>query len=253
MRHYCLIFFILLMQLSPLVGQRSFERLIRSDDHQELQIGDVYDLYSDSINTSRDFINGKEYENYYNPVYTNPLLRPAEQHSATIFIKGKKYENLILQYDTFLDEVIYRDQNRLINNTFYKIELNKGMVDAFILEFSDDYMQFKYIEIPGHVESKLKSGFYEVLYDGGSQFIIKHQSYLTKEGGRDIYKYSPKNYVRIHDVYYKFKTRRSLLRLFGSHTREVKKYLRTNNIYFRDANKFQIAGIIRYYDSLTTP
>ena len=57
--------------------------------------------------------------------------------------RSRRYNNLILQYDTFLDEVVYTDTSRTMNYRFPEIALNKDIVEGFNLYFEDDSLHFQ--------------------------------------------------------------------------------------------------------------
>jgi len=50
---------------------------------------------------------------------------------------------MTLQYDTFLDEVIYTDTSRTINYMFPQIALNKDIVEGFNLYLENDSLIFR--------------------------------------------------------------------------------------------------------------
>jgi|GEM_PF-984482 len=208
--------------------------------------------YSEKIEAPKEFINGKEYESYYARSKSKPLLLPDKKRSASIFTRTRRYNNLTLQYDTFLDEAIYTDTSRTINYSFPKIALNKDIVEGFNLYFEDDSLIFRYFRLPDCVKNKLKEGFYEVAYQGKSKYVIKHTSSFYVREGLNEYKYAPENYISTGDVFYRVKNKRSLLKLFGEKSGEIKKYLHLSRIRIRQADKNQFVSIMKFYDSLIT-
>jgi hypothetical protein len=206
--------------------------------------------YSEKIEAPREFINGKEYESYYTRSTSKPLLFPAKKRTSTVFTRTRRYDNLTLQYDTFLDEVIYTDTSRTINYSFPKIALNKDVVEGFNLYLEDDSLIFKYFRLPECSRNNLKEGFYEVAYLGKSKYVIKHTSSFYVREGLNEYKYSPENYFSVGDVFHRVKDKRSFLKLFGEKSGEVKKYIHLNRIRIRQADRNQFVSILKFYDSL---
>ena len=208
--------------------------------------------YSARVETPKEFINGKEYEPYYLRSKSKPVLLPDKERTATLFTKTRKYSNLSLQYDTFLDEVIYTDTSRTINFRFPQIALNKDIVEGFNLYFDRDSMVFKYFAAPECTKVNLTEGFYEIVYTGESKYIIRHISSFYVREGLNEYKYTPENYISVGDMYYRVKSKGSLLKLFGDKSGEMKKYLHMSRIRIKQADKNQIANILKFYDSLLT-
>ena len=216
------------------------------------QIEYIRNSYYGKIEAPREIINGKEYESYYNKSKNKPLLYSDKVRTASIITKTRRYNNITLQYDTFLDKVIYTDHSMTINNMFPQIALNKNNIDGFNLYFQDDSLIFRYLRLPECSAYNLKEGFYEIAYQGKTKYVIKHVSYFYVREGLNEYKYSPQNYISMGDKFYKIKSRRTLLRLFGEKSGEVKRFLHLFRIRIRQADKNQIVSVLKFYDSLVT-
>lgn len=218
----------------------------------EKQIQYIKSAYSAKIEAPKEIINGKEYESYFRQSKNKPLLFPDKKRTATLFTKTRQFNNLTLQYDTFLDEVIYTDTHRTLNYIYPQIALNKYIVDGFNLYFEDDSLKFRYFNIDECKKNNLNEGFYEVAYQGRSKFIIRHKSSLYERDGLNEYKYFYEYYISSGGVFIKVKNKKNFLSLFGEKTAEVKKYMHTSHIKIRRADKNQIARVLKFYDSLFT-
>jgi hypothetical protein len=216
-------------------------------DQQET---DLKELYSSKVETPKEFLNGKEYESYYSRVKAKPLLFYEKNRSASIITKTRQYNNLTLQYDTYLDEVIYSDTSRTLNFRFPQIALNKDIVDEFYLYFEDDILHFINYREPEASLLNLKEGFYELVYESGCIFVIRHESAEYLREGRKNYKYSPGYYISSGEKFSTFKNRKTFLRLFGNKTEDVKRFIKTAGIKVGRADKSQIVSILKFYDSL---
>jgi hypothetical protein len=208
-------------------------------------------LYSDRVENPKEFINGKEYEPYYLRSEFKPLLLPNKNRTASIFTRTRRYDNLTLQYDTYLDEVIYTDTSKTINFIFPQIALNKDIIDGFNLNFEDESLIFKYFSLPECYEKNLKEGFYEVAYEGKTSYLIKHKSSIYERQGVKNYKYTPENFISKGGVYYKVNSRKSLLRIFAEKSREIKIFLNSEGIKMNSVNKDQILSVVKFYDYLS--
>ena len=216
----------------------------------DLETINIHSLYSGRIEAPQELINGKEYEPYYTRSKFKPLLFADLSRNASIITGSRRYDNLTLQYDTFLDEVIYTDTSRTINYMFPQIALNKNIIDGFNLYFQNDSIIFKYFRLPELLDENLNEGFYEVVYEGNSRFIIKHESTFYVREGLDNYKYSPKKYISTGNEFRKIKNARDFIRLFGENSGDIKQYLQLTGIKIKKADKSQIIGVLKYYDSL---
>lgn len=214
------------------------------------QLKYIRDQYSQKLINPNEIIYGKEYVSYYVRSAQKPLLMNKVKRRATLFTSIRKYTNVDLQYDTFLDEVILTDTSRIVNFSYPMIALNKDIIYGFNLYFENDSMNFKYLRTPWCSENNLKEGFYEIAYQGKSQYFIKHLStYFTREGLNE-YNYSPENYISTGGKFFKISGKESLLKLFGDKSGEIKKFMHSSGIRIRQADKGQYISILKYYDSL---
>jgi len=230
-------------QNSNLKDKNSSKGSVKMDDRSltERQIDYIQKTYSAEIETPKELINGKEYESYYTRSQSKPLLFADRKRTSTIITPSRRYTNLILQYDTFLDEVVYTDTSRTINYRFPEIALNKNS------------LHFHYFRQPECTRRNIKEGFYEVAYQGKSEYLIRHTSSYYVREGRNEYKYAPENYISVGDVFYRIKSKAGVLKLFADKSVEVKKFLHINRIRIRQAGKNEFVSIVKFYDSLTRP
>ena len=207
-------------------------------------------LYYQIVATPKDIINGKECLPYSFRHETTPFFYSKDKLNATLDVNHRLYKNIKIQYDTFLDELIYTDPSRIVNNEFPRIDLNKDIIDGFSLFINGDSINFRHFRFPENQTKKLEDGFYEVVYEGTTLFIIKHRSLLYNKQGFNEYKYSPKRYAIIGDKFYKLRNKKSLILIAGDHSREIKEFLHKSKIRVRKAGKDQIVEALKYYDSL---
>jgi hypothetical protein len=207
-------------------------------------------MYFQTFATSNNLIDGKEYFNYAYRSKTSPLLYSARTFSAILYKDGRKYDNINLQYDTYIDEVLYLDTSRVIKYQFPRIVLNKNAIDGFILIDGRDSMIFRHLRFLNDREKKTDEGYYEVGYDGPSKFLIRHRSTLYFSEAINEYKYSPENLILKDGIYYKVRNKKELLNLFVSRSKEIHSFLRKNRIKVRKASRQEIAETLKYCDAL---
>jgi len=251
-----LLFFLVTNPLKGQNGNLLNSRSLNNSGDNRLQSNsiqqktDIKKLYFSKVETPKEFLNGKEYESYYSRVKAKPLLFYEKKRTASIITKTRQYNNLTLQYDTYLDEVIYSDTSITLNFRFPQIALNKDIVDEFYLYFEDEILLFKNYREPEASLINLKQGFYELVYEDGCKFVIKHESKEYLREGRNNYKYSPKYFISTGKEFTTFKNKKTFLRLFGNKSEEVKRYIKTSGIKVGRADKSQIVSILKFYDSL---
>ena len=215
------------------------------------QIDYLSELYSKTIGTDDELINGRDYIPYYFRSKFKPLLFSDEAHSGSVTMSGRKYSNIKLKYDTYTDEIIYCDTARTYNYRLYEVSLNKESVDCFELYYYGDTLRFKHLR-SGTFEN-LPEGFYEVVYDQKCQFLIRHSSIVHERNGIDEYFYTPAGYINVGGGYTKIKSLRQFSKLFGTESDDVKKFITKSGINIRKADKNQVLSVLKYYDSQAIP
>jgi hypothetical protein len=212
----------------------------------------LYKLYLGRIEPIYEMINGREYFPYYFRSVIKPILFFDKNHSSSITISGIKFERVVLDYDDYKDEVIFKDSTRFLNGFPLKVSLNKDNVDGFVFYFNHDTVFFKHIRKGINSNLDLQDGYYEVVYDRWSEYLIKHKSIIQGRNGYDDYLYRPIGYVNIGNGFSKINTKKEFLKLFGDKSREIKKYIKESGINIHKADKEQIKSVLKFYDRLRT-
>jgi hypothetical protein len=231
-----------------LTSSSNFENISTTDLYR-LQKGYLEKIYFNSVTAPNELINGKEYQPYYYKSGTNPLLNFKSNRTATLFFRDMQFKNLSLHYDTYLDEVIYTDNNRIVDGRCPQIALNRDIIKGFNLYFDNDSLIFRYFQFPEKDAEKMKNGFYEVAYDGKTTFLIRHRSTLYNKEGLDKYEYSPERYILSGDKWFKITSQKSFLKIFGNREQEISDILHKSKVRVPKAAKAQLVQILRNYDS----
>ena len=205
------------------------------------------DLYYSSISTRDILINGKEYIAYFARSATSPLLYRTTNRKASIYVGKRIFNGVNLQYDTYLDELIYTDTTRLIGNQFPFISLNKRNIDRFILYFPSQTMEFRFFDFPESQENALKDGYYEVVTE---DYIIRHTSRLYRKDSGNEYEYFPGNYIRKGESWIQISRKKDIENLSAEHFHSIVSWLSKNGIKIRKITKTQMVAFIGYLHSL---
>jgi len=214
---------------------------------QEWLIG----YYLKKTGSPREFIDGKDYYPYYLRSRNTPLLRADEDRSASLTINGRRYNNIVLQYDTYTDDVIYTDDSLIYDNQVRYVALNSNKISQFELYFKSDTLLFRYFSKYSDTTFNLQDGFYEVVRDMSTGYIIKHVSTTSISFNKTVeYRYAPVSYIRISDGFSMIISRKQFISLFGYRSEEIRHFLRQKKIRIPKADKRQITDVLKYYESL---
>lgn len=218
--------------------------------------GDWLQSYLKQTGSERSFIYGREYYPYYYRSRRSPILRSDERRTASLTFCGRTYDKLILQYDTFTDEVIYTYDSLVFGNKIRKVSLNRYYVSSFNLFFRSDTMHFRFLTKRNDSTFNLSDGYYEVVHDSRTRYIVRHESYRLRLLGApgqyalEDYQYQPCGYIDTGDGYQKITSRRQFLKLLSPYSAEIRRFLRSNKISIRNPDKQLVSEVLKYFEQL---
>jgi len=207
-------------------------------------------IYAIRTGTEHAFINGTEYFPYHYRAKHKPLLHYGEERSAEIIVSGRKYIGIVLQYDTYSDEVIFSEMDNDFGKNLYHISIKRDLIGGFTLLFRTDTLRFRYLT-PAETGGEVPPGFYEVAYEGPTGYIIRHRSVVHQRNGIDEYYYSPVGYIKTPLGYSRITSGSKFFKLFGKNQEEMKKLVDLQGIKLRRAGKREMIRLLQAYDNRT--
>jgi len=222
----------------------------RFSNDEKKELSRLYALYSGGSNISYELIRGREFFPYYIHSVTTPVLFYGEKYSCAVMADGNMYKDIFLEYDTYRDRVIYIDTCGQFKTSSVLLLCNTGSIDGFELYKGNDTLKFSFLDSNDFDGFNLTRGYYEVVYNGSSKYLIRHISYSYDVRAVTEYNYSPEKYISTGAGFVKFKTTRQFLRVFGDKSGYIREYLRDNGINIRKAGKGEIVSVLKYYDGL---
>jgi hypothetical protein len=236
--------------LSAFVTGQTPENNTEISQTGDQQKNNLYRLYFESVTIPKEIINGKEYLPYNIHGRTTPLLFSGQVFNTTLRLKTREYKNIRLQYDTYLDELIYTDTSRFIDNQYPRIALNKDIIEGFSFFLPGQTMNFRYLKFPENKDNNLENGFYEIAYDGDTRLIIKHKSIQYNYQALNEYKYSPERYVLIGETFTGIQNNKVFLSMFGEKSGEISEFLKNSRIRIKNAGKDDLIKVLEYIDTI---
>jgi hypothetical protein len=205
------------------------------------------DFYK-KIGAQSRLYNGMQYDAYDPHIKGNACYNDVDSlHAGSVFYDGYQYNNVKMLYDIYKDELVI-----LIYNQFMRISLISDKVRDFDLL----NQHFIYVKNDPANSNSLKTGFYGDLYDGKIQVLSKKTKSIqnsTDYTGNIIPYFSPAKdyYLFRNGKYYTVNSQGAFLDVLNDHKKEVKQFIKSNNIRFKKAPEQAMAAIAAYYDHLT--
>jgi len=117
-------------------------------------------------------------------------------------------------------------------------------------------MHFRFLTKRNDSTFNLSDGYYEVVYDSRTKYIVRHASYRLKLLGApgqyaiEDYQYHPYCYIDTGEGYQKITSRRQFLKLLSPYSAEIRRFLRSNKISIRNPDKKLVSDVLKYFEQL---
>lgn len=204
--------------------------------------------YNTAIGEQSHLYNGPEYEFYDPTIKGNAYVFDNKSFTTgSVRYGAAVYRDIPMLYDLNKDVVVV-----LLYNHFTKFSLLSERVPEFWL------LNHHFIRLNTDSTGKaaLATGFYDQLYQGRKIGIIvkRAKSIQTSTGNNTVESYFSETkdyYVKKEGNYFSFSGKGGLLDIFKDKKKELRKYIRTNDIDFRENFERAVVNVATYYDQLT--
>lgn len=204
-------------------------------------------LYEDRVSEQSHLINGTSYHKVQ--LLHNNRSKIEEAHpyysfewtQGAVLYDGEWYSATLL-YDVSSDNLIMQTTPPL-----RQILLVREKVEEFRL--GDRH----FVKLSG--ENSLVEGFYEAIYDNNAKVFVRTKKTFERVVGYDVetpYRYLTKttHYIKKDGNYYNVNSKGSVLKVFSSQKSQLRAFLRSQSMSFKDNRTFLIGEMARYYDQL---
>jgi hypothetical protein len=198
---------------------------------------------SDSIDIQLLY-NGMAWRNLYYKIKGDQFLFSTEFMTGSVTVEGKTFNNLLLKYDIFNDELLAITDHGII------LQLNKEMIDLFTMKYQDQIFNFKKLDADS---LNSLSGYVNVLYDGGTSLYVKYKKeilLLAIENKYDMFNQINRIFVEKNGEIFKVDSKGELLKLLEDQKHQVRSFIRSNKIRISRKNPDSFKPVIEYYDKL---
>ncbi len=200
------------------------------------------DAYFRALGPELGLYNGVSYKEFiqHNNDEGQPYFETDQWVEGEIYYNGMRYENVPLLYDVVNDKVVIDHSG--------KLELISEKVKYFILNGH----RFFRLTIP-NTNSLIRTGFFELLYDGQSKLYAKWQKKRVEViEVRDIQaRYEDQNriYIKKENKFHVVKTKSSVLQVLEDKKAILQRYCKENHLKFKDHRIESIAKMMAFYES----
>jgi hypothetical protein len=205
----------------------------------------IIDYFNEAIADQSEIYNGAEYQSPL-PAYKGSVYFQDKNYCTPgiISYNGTRYKNIPVLYDVFNDIMVAAARN---NSSNYILRSEK-VSDVYL---SDHH----FIYISAQNTGNLTPGFYDQLYSGKTQVLIKRiktiKNNITSQGVEVVYKDYSDIYIKKGNTSYQVNSKGSVLDIFKDKKKELNQFLGNNKIRYNDNKEASVVKLAYYYDQIT--
>ncbi|HSZ34909.1 MAG TPA: hypothetical protein VK772_16450 [Puia sp.] len=197
------------------------------------QLGDQSRLFNGSLYAGLDLTFQKG----------SPFFLSDKPSAGSVVYDSIYYPNLAIFYEDYRQTLVVVDHA-------FPLRLINEKVSAF--NIADHHFEYVFSDLNRGIAT---AGFYEVLYNGRSR-LLKHTSkkirevLSTSEGLRRYMDEFNDYYIKGRSSYFNVSSKRELFKFVGVHKKEIQRFIRKNNLDFRDDKDNTLSKVAAYYDQI---
>lgn len=228
--------------LQQLYGQTLSEPLASSASSYEYTLS----LYNRAVKSQSLIYNGPEYNEPNLPTKGHPYFINDFMEEGSVNYEGELYDEIPLLYDLIKDRVIIEHYDQ--SGRGVQLELHADR----IVEFSLYGHRFR--RISADSTNNVRSGFYDVLYDGPIKVLAKRRKKVnesvTNDGVELQYKSNDQHLIFYNGSYYYVNGKAGLLKVLKDKKKDLSQYIKKSQVDFGADKEGAIVKVVQYYDSL---
>ena len=252
MRFFTILFFIIIQsylsfgQIDSSLSARN-KNLLEVNPDISLETKFPISLYKAATIQSQNLYNGRLYYVYDSRMEEHQFFEDRKWQNGVVFYDGQRFDSIPMVYDIVKDE--------LITKHFYGDYqlLQSEKVDYFL----KNGHAFKRMEAGKDINSSMRTGFYDIRYDGKTKLLIRRSKQRQEKiVEKRVITYFPEKdfyYILKDDRYHSVRSKKSVFGLFPENKKELRKSLRDANIKFKKNREAAIGVIVVTYDTLAKP
>jgi hypothetical protein len=210
----------------------------------QIPVNNAVNNYKKTIVLQSGLYNGPEYVFYNRQKKDNVFYQDQSFWvNSTLVYDGATYTNVPLVYDLYKDEVVA---------LLYSKTSNYVLISEKITGFTFVDHHFIYRSVEPGTAGSFKSGIYDQLYNGKTEVLIRRTKNLVTLPNQDkLYPETENIFIKKAGKYYEADSKGSLLNVLKDKKKELRKYIKDNNLDFKENKDQAIARVVIYYDTLT--
>lgn len=202
-------------------------------------------IYIKTVHNHASIYSGKEEPRYKVKIQNHPYLDTETFRKGTLRLNGTIYPDVLMRLNQDLEELAVMSPNSHYSILIPREQLDYAQIDSLFIVYRQP------VSANGRV---LPKGYYIRIYDGETQVWKRKISFLNSRIHDLSLEYFFENTTRMYvykdGIYHPVNSKKSLLKLFASQKKELKKRMKQSGLSYRENPEHTVVGVTRYYDEL---
>ena len=172
----------------------------------------------------------------------NPFYKEAWEENGTISYEGRIYSGINMIYN-ITNDVLLIWSYEMSKSNIKSLLINQTKIDSFIVH-SEVFLRHDLAEIG-------VGGFYRKVMKGNhlSCFAKEKKTGELKDSNYE-YEYDRQYYIKYHDKTFKYRGISSIYKMFPSHKKQIRKYMRQEGFIMRRKDEAVLKSVLSYCDNM---
>jgi len=201
--------------------------------------------YLDATKNHASIYSGRLEQKYLYKSSNHPYLDTEQFRIGTLSVDGCIYTDVALRLNQDTEELIVLLPNRIFSVLVPREYIDYAIIDELYIVYN------KPVSADGR---DMPEGYYVRIYDGETQVWKRKVCFLTSRIVDQMVDYlfesNTKRYILIDGIYHPVTNKRSVLKLFASKKKELKRMMKNLGLKYRDDPEKAIVALTGYYDEL---
>jgi hypothetical protein len=203
--------------------------------------------YDNYFGKNLSIYTGKQYNDNYGHIGDHQFFLDDYWEQGSVFFDGQFYDSIYLKFDIYNDELLveyFSDKGLAMT-----LVLQKTMISGFQLQ------GHTFIKLQVDSAATIKAGFYDQLFLGSNlSLYARRQKEIVRTAGsntlKDDFVQKDRYFLLKDGAYYPVKNRGSVVHVLEDHKKELKHFIKSNNLRFQTERDRDFTIVARYYESL---
>lgn len=244
---YRAVFFLITVLIQVFLPDSSYSQSDNRINSEKNALNAAKAVYFNSLAEQSGIYRGVEYTGFpYRLNNGHQYFETQVPVNGSVFYDGILYNDIPMWYDLVKNQVIVQYADGVS-----EIKLHNELIDYFSIHGH----HFVHLGRDQTANTSLSEGFYDLVYSGRTQVLVKRSKETLKEVSTGIAMTVLKQKNEFHlikgGVYLPVKSQSSVLKALGNKQKEIQAFLKKSNIKFKEYPESAIIRMVRYYDLLT--